>query len=135
MKASELDLDRILVRKPAEGVLELRGTRGVLLDAAAAYRLAEELEETVGREPAKGVLTRFGYQSGYMLAANLRTYFDWESDLEWLRACAEQPAHLGSGRIFFDELVVDRAKGIFRVAASVKNAFEASEHKRRRGPT
>ncbi len=135
MKASEIDLDKILVRKPGDGVLEMRGTRGVLIDAAAEYRLAEELEETLGREAAKGVLTRFGYQSGYMLAANLRTYFDWESDLEWLLAGAEQPAHLGSGRIDFEDLVFDRAKGIFRVVARVRNSFESCERKRRHGPS
>src|SRR4051794_29804360 len=134
MKASEIDLDRILVRRPGEGVLEMRGSRAVLLDAAAAYRLAEELEETIGREAAKGVLARFGFQSGYMLAANLRTYFDWESDVEWLLAGAEQPAHLGWGRIAFEALIVDRARGVFRVVATVKNSFEASEHKRRHGP-
>jgi signal transduction histidine kinase/CheY-like chemotaxis protein len=135
IKASELDLDRILVRRPGDGLLELRGSRAVLLDAAASYRLAEELEETLGREPARGVLTRHGYQSGYMIAANLRTYFDWESDREWLLAGAEHPALLGSGRIVFEEFVVDRAKGLFRVVATVRNAFEACEHKRRRGPS
>lgn len=134
MKANEIDLDRILVKRAVDGVLEMPGSRAVLQDAAAAYRLAEELEETLGREAAKGVLTRFGFQSGYMLAANLRTYFDWESDVEWLLAGAEQPAHLGGGRITFEELIVDRAKGLFRVVARVKNSFEACEHKRRHGP-
>jgi signal transduction histidine kinase/CheY-like chemotaxis protein len=135
MKAQEIDLDRLLSRKPDEGILEVHGSRGVLLDAAAAYRLAEELEETIGREGARGVLTRFGYQSGYLLATSLRTYVDWDSDVEWLLAGAEEPAHLGCGRITFDEVMVDRARGVFRVKASVRNSFEAHQHKRRRGPT
>jgi signal transduction histidine kinase/CheY-like chemotaxis protein len=130
-----MDLDRLLARRPAEGILEVRGSRAVIADAAAAYRLAEELEETLGREAARGVLTRFGYQSGYQEAARLRTYFDWESDLEWLLAGPRTQALLGIGRLELTEVVVDRAQGLFRVHALVHNSFEADEHKKRRGPT
>jgi signal transduction histidine kinase/CheY-like chemotaxis protein len=134
VKAQEIDLDRILVRKPAEGTLELRGSRALLTDAAATYRLAEELEETLGHEASRGVLTRFGYQSGYQEAARLRTYFDWESDIEWLLAGARTQALLGIGQVSFEDVIVDRAQGLFRVVAVVRNSFEACERKKRRGP-
>jgi signal transduction histidine kinase/CheY-like chemotaxis protein len=134
VKASEIDLDRLLVRRPNEGELDMRGQRAVIADAAATYRLAEELEETLGRHAARGVLTRFGYQTGYQEAARLRTYFSWDSDLEWLRAGARVQTVLGIGRVEFEEVVVDRQNGLFRVVAVAKNAFEAQEYKDRRGP-
>jgi signal transduction histidine kinase/CheY-like chemotaxis protein len=135
LKAKDIDLDRILVRRPEEGLLELGGTRVVIGLAAAAYRLAEDLEATLGREPARGVLTRFGYQNGFQEAALLRTYFDWESDLEWLLAGPRTRAIMGVGRCDVEELVVDRAKGLFRLTLAVQRSFEAEERKRRQGPT
>lgn len=135
LRAEDIDFDRILVRKPDEGTLELQGSRALCTDAAAAYRLAEELEETLGHVSARGVLTRFGYQSGYQEAARLRTYFDWESDIEWLLGGARTQALLGIGHVTLEEIVVDRSRGLFRVVAVVRNSFEAAERKRRRGPS
>ncbi|MCO5165548.1 MAG: ATP-binding protein [Planctomycetes bacterium] len=112
----------------------MRGSRVVIGDAAATYRLAEELEDTLGRHAARGVLTRFGYQTGYQEAARLRTYFSWDSDLEWLRAGARVQTVLGTGVVEFEELVVDRARGLFRAVAVARNAFEAAQYKERRGP-
>jgi signal transduction histidine kinase/CheY-like chemotaxis protein len=112
----------------------MSGGRAVISDAAATYRLAEELEDTLGREAARGVLTRFGYQTGFQEAARLRTYFSWDSDIEWLRAGPRVQSVLGVGRIELEEVVVDRARGVFHVVASVKSSFEAQEYKRRRGP-
>lgn len=103
-------------------------------DAAATYRLAEELEDTLGRHAARGVLTRFGYQTGYQEAARLRNHFSWDSDLEWLHAGARVQTVLGTGRIELEEVVVDRARGLFRVVAAAHNAFEAAQYKERRGP-
>jgi signal transduction histidine kinase/CheY-like chemotaxis protein len=134
MKAQDLDLDQLLVQRPDEGALLLRGGRALLADTAATYRLAEELEDTLGPAAARGVLTRFGYQTGYQEATRLRNYFPWESDLEWLRAGPRVQTILGVGRIELEEVVVDRAHGVFRVVAGVTNSFEAAEYKDRRGP-
>jgi signal transduction histidine kinase/CheY-like chemotaxis protein len=134
LKASELDLDGLLVRRPDVGRLDMRGGRTVLFDAAAAYRLAEELEDTLGREAARGVLTRFGYQTGFQEATRLRTHFAWDSDLEWLRAGARVLTVEGAGQVDLLDVVVDRAQGLFRVVAVVDDAWEASEHKSRHGP-
>lgn len=106
----------------------------VIADAAATYRLAEELEDTLGREAARGVLTRFGYQTGFQEAARLRTHFSWDSDLEWLHAGARVQTVLGVGRVSLEEVVVDRARGLFRVVAAVESSFEAQAFKERRGP-
>lgn len=134
MKASELDFDSLLDRKPEDGRLELGGERAVISDASAAYRLAEELEETLGRQAARGVLTRYGYQTGYREAVRLRNYFEWDSELEWLRAAARTQTVLGVGRVELRDVVVDRARGVFRVEAGVAQSFEAQEHRRQRGP-
>ena len=86
MKAQDLTLAQLL--KTADGRLVVRGGRALLADAAATYRLAEELADTLGGEAARGVLTRFGFQSGYQEATRLRTYLSWDDDREWLHAAA-----------------------------------------------
>ena len=135
MKASELDLSDWLNPRPDDGILELSGARAIWADAAATFRLAEELEETLGEEAARGVLTRYGYQSGYQDATRLRTYFTWDSDVEWLHAAARTRTLQGVGKIHFAEVSVDRAQGAFKVLAEVDRSFEAEEYKNRLGPS
>lgn len=132
MKASDLTLDQLLTT--SEGRLTLRGGRALLADAAATYRLSDELTETLGDEPARGVLTRWGYQSGYQEAARLRTYLSWDSELEWLHAGARSLSLLGLGRVRFEEALVDREQGVFRARVSAEDTFEAFEFKERASP-
>lgn len=132
MKAQDLTLDQLL--ETAEGRLTVRGGRALLADAAATYRLAEELADTLGEEAARGVLTRFGYQSGYQEATRLRTYLSWDDDQEWLQAAARTLTLQGLGEVAFSETRVDRAQGVFRARVEARDAFEAAEHKDRIGP-
>ncbi len=134
LSPAELTLERLLEPRPAEGELRLPGGRGLVVDADATYRLAEELEETLGEVAARGVLTRFGFQSGYQEATRLRTYFAWESDVAWLEAGLRAPSALGAGRLALGSWVLDRAQGLFRVEVLATNAWEAAAHKARRGP-
>lgn len=132
MKAQDLTLDQLL--QTAEGRLTVRGGRALLADAAATYRLAEELADTLGDEAARGVLTRFGYQSGYQEAARLRTYLSWDDDQEWLRAATRTLTLQGLGEVEFSETRVDRSQGLFLAEVKARNSFEAEEHKDRIGP-
>jgi signal transduction histidine kinase/CheY-like chemotaxis protein len=132
VKAHELTLDQLL--QTAEGRLTVRGGRALLADAAATYRLAEELSDTLGEEAARGVLTRFGFQSGYQEAARLRTYISWDDDQEWLRAATRTLTLQGLGEVEFSETRVDRSQGLFRAEVKARNSFEADEHKDRIGP-
>lgn len=134
MKASDLRLDDLLDQHPDQGRLELRGGRALLTDASATYRLAEELRETLGEDAARGVLLRYGYQTGYREAASLR-YLTWDDDLEFLQAAARTQTILGIGLLTFEEMRADRSQGVFRVTAVAQNSFEAAEHKARLGPT
>ncbi|MBL4850092.1 MAG: XylR N-terminal domain-containing protein [Planctomycetes bacterium] len=132
MKAKDLTLDKLLTT--ADGRLLVRGGRALLADAAATYRLAEELSDTLGEEAARGVLTRFGYQSGYQEATRLRTYLSWDDDREWLFAATRTLTLQGLGEVEFEEAIVDRVEGVFRARVSAKDSFEAEQHKNRVGP-
>ncbi|MEZ6185382.1 MAG: ATP-binding protein [Planctomycetota bacterium] len=134
MKADDLSLEGLLTPDPDEGLLRIKGDRVLLADVAATYRLAEELAETLGTAGARGVLARYGYQSGYQDAVRLRTHFPWSSEQEWLLAAARTRTILGFARVELREVVVDRAQGVFRVEARATNAFEAEAHKQRLGP-
>lgn len=132
VKAQELTLDQLLTT--ADGRLVVRGGRALLADAAATYRLAEELSDTLGEEASRGVLTRFGYQSGYQEATRLRTYLTWDNDQEWLHASARTLTLQGLGEVSFEKTLVDRTQGVFRAKVKAVDAFEAEQHKDRVGP-
>ncbi len=134
MKADELHLERLLVQRPEDGVLEASGRRVLLADAAASDRLAEELAETLGDAAARGVLLRHGYQTGYQDAVWLRDHVLWDSELEWLGAAARSRTILGVAALRFEEVVVDRARGVFRAVAVARNSYEAEGRKLRLGP-
>ena len=134
MKAEDLVLARLMAGDPEQGVLSVPGGRVIVADAGAVWRLAEELEETLGARAARGVLLRHGFQIGYQEATRLRTYHAWDSDLEWLLAAARTRLMFGFGRLEFSDLVVDRARGLFRAVVLARNAFEATEHRAHRGP-
>ncbi|MEZ6188887.1 MAG: ATP-binding protein, partial [Planctomycetota bacterium] len=125
----------LLASTPAPGRIAI-GTRGraLLFDSGSIYRLADELESTLGEAAARGVLARFGYQSGYTEATQLRELLDWDSEHEWLRASAQMLSLSGVGQVGFSELASDRARGLFRAEVRAQNAFEAEEFKNRFGP-
>jgi signal transduction histidine kinase/CheY-like chemotaxis protein len=134
LKAEDLSLDKLLTPRPDEGLLETIGGRCLLADAVASYRLVEELEETVGAESARALLTRYGFTTGYQEATRLR-YLPWEDDTQWLLAAAQTQTAQGVGKVTFDEVLVDRSQGLFRVAATARASYEAEQHKDRIGPT
>lgn len=132
MRAADLTLEQLLVQ--TEGRLTLRGGRALLADAAATYKLSDELIDTLGAEAARGVLTRWGFQSGYRDATRLRTYMSWDSELEWLHAGARSLSLLGLGSVHFDEVMIDRSQGAFRATVRAEDSFEAEEFKERASP-
>lgn len=130
MKAEDLDLSLLLGSSNTPGkILTGRHARALLFESAAAYRLADELEATLGEDRAQGVLARFGYQSGYGEATRLRELLDWDSEFEWVRASARALTLNGVADARYVSLEVDRAQQVVRAEVEALDSFEAEERK------
>jgi len=71
MKASELELKRLLHFPPRGGSMQFMGHRTLLVDALAMGLLRKELIENLGTFSARNILTRMGYAHGWATADNL----------------------------------------------------------------
>ena len=71
MKASELELKRLLHFSPKGGLIQFMGNRVLIMDALAMGLLRKELIENLGLLSAKNILTRMGYAHGWATADNL----------------------------------------------------------------
>jgi DNA-binding NtrC family response regulator/predicted hydrocarbon binding protein len=71
MKASELDLNRLLYFPSRGGLVQFMGHRALIVDALAMGLLRKELIENLGTFSTKNILTRMGYAHGWATADNL----------------------------------------------------------------
>ena len=71
MKASELDLRRILSFTPKGGTIQFMGHRALIIDTIAMGLMRKELIDHLGTFAARNILTRMGYAHGWSTADNL----------------------------------------------------------------
>ncbi len=76
MKASELDLRRILSFTPRGGTMQFMGHRALIIDAIAMGLMRKELIDHLGTFAARNILTRMGYAHGWSTADNLDKEYD-----------------------------------------------------------
>ena len=68
---------------PDSGQIWLDSQRMIMVHTAAMSSLRQELIESMGRQRARGVLTRMGYASGVRDARFIRSMYPEESDREF----------------------------------------------------
>jgi DNA-binding NtrC family response regulator len=130
MKAKELNLVELLDFEPAQGRIRFKDHRMLLWDADAFGNLRKELIESLGLEPARGILSRFGFANGYRDALSTRELSSWENDAEWWLTCPALQTHEGKVRPEVQRLELDRARGVFEMEVVWKNSYEAAQHLR-----
>jgi DNA-binding NtrC family response regulator/predicted hydrocarbon binding protein len=132
MKASDLKLQEIV--SFTDGLLSLRGRRLVIHDIHAFAQLRKDLFNTLGKDAARKILTRFGYYWGQEDAAAMKRLFKWDDLTEWIRAGARMHALQGVTRSVIKKLDMDRGSGRFRMEIVWHDSGEAEEHAIEFGP-
>lgn len=84
MKAKDLRLEELI--NFSDGLISLQGRRLILHDTYAMEQFHGDLISMIGPEPARRMLTRFGYFWGQADAAAMKRIFDWDNLKEWLMA-------------------------------------------------
>jgi len=75
MKATELTLKELLTVSPTDSLVRFMQQRVLIFDALALGLLRKELIETLGKNGARKVFTRFGYAHGWRTAELLHEEF------------------------------------------------------------
>ncbi|WP_276808109.1 sigma-54-dependent Fis family transcriptional regulator [Castellaniella defragrans] len=114
---------------PSEGLIWLEDRRMVLMRVEAMGALRQELIESLGKDAARGLLTRFGYVAGCRdaeLAMQLSTSSDKLADV--LRSGPLFHALQGIVTVEKVHAEVDVARGHFHFEFQWKNCFENQVH-------
>ena len=124
----DLVLADVLDFRPDQGIIRLHEQRVVILSAAAMGLLRKELIDTLGIEPARRLLLRFGFADGYHDAVNLRDRSSWANPVEGLYAGATLQTLEGIARAVLKQLDYDAATGQFESAVERYDSYEAEQH-------
>lgn len=114
---------------PAEGLIWLEDRRMVLMHAEAMGALRQELIESLGKDAARGLLTRFGYTAGCRdaeLALKLRNRAEAADDLFVNGA----QFHALQGIVAVEKVYsdIDVERGVCHLEFTWRNCFEDQVH-------
>ncbi len=110
------------------GQIWLDNQRMILLHAESMGSLRQELIETLGRDRARGVVTRMGYASGKRDAEFVRRLLPHATDTELLQAGPELHTLEGIVNVKTAKLEIDIELGNFFGDFIWENSFEAAVH-------
>jgi two-component system, NtrC family, response regulator HydG len=126
LKAEDLTLEEVITF--SEGHIDLHGRRLVLHSVHAMAQFRKDLIDMAGIDTARRVLTRFGYFWGHADAAAMKRVFEWDSDLEWLKAGPRMHTLQGVTRALVKAVSFDSQAGQFRMELVWHDSGEAEEH-------
>jgi DNA-binding NtrC family response regulator/predicted hydrocarbon binding protein len=113
---------------PEAGQIWLDSQRMILLHAETMGSLRQELVETLGRERARGVITRMGHASGRRDAQFVRRLMPTASDTELLQMGPQLHTLEGIVSAKTLSLDIDIARGVFAGEFVWDYSFEAAVH-------
>ncbi|HEY3488666.1 MAG TPA: ATP-binding protein [Candidatus Deferrimicrobiaceae bacterium] len=128
MKTADIEITKLLRFEPAAGRISLGGRRLLLFDAAATGAMREQLIKTLGEAVARGILMRWGYQTGLQDARSLGEQFAWDSEREWMLSGPLMHEWEGICAVETTELRFDRAQGALSMTGVWRNSYEAEQH-------
>lgn len=128
MKATDLDLSEGLSFDVDAGVTTFEQTRMLVLSADSIGLLRQELIEEVGPAHAREVFLRVGFQMGHADYYQLKTAYDFDTDVDLLGAGPVMHAYEGTVRGDPTEMRIDPDAGEFYFAGVWRNSYEAEQH-------
>ncbi len=126
MKAEELRLDELV--RFGEGLVNLHGRRLIIQDTVSFGYFGRDLIETIGREDARRIMTRWGYFWGQVDAATMQRLFQWDSLEEWLKAALRLHQIVGAGTTSVLSYELDEEVSRFSTQICCPDSVEADNH-------
>lgn len=114
---------------PESGQIWLDSQRMIMVHTAAMSSLRQELIESMGRQRARGVLTRMGYASGVRDAQFIRSMYPDESDQEVFELGPQLHNIEGIVKVTPVRFEMDVAGGVCSGEFIWENSYEAEVHR------
>jgi hypothetical protein len=128
MKATDFNLAKEIRFDSDSGYTTFRDTRLVLFDANAIGLLRQSLIEELGPDKARAFFLRFGFQHGYSDFIQMKTNFEFDSEMDLLASGPVIHTFEGIVHAAPTELRFDRETGEFYFTGVWTNSYEAEQH-------
>lgn len=128
MKATDFNFEKDLRFSLETGMTTFKDTRLVIFDANAIGLLRQSMVELMGKEQARSLFLRFGFQNGYSDFLQMKFNYAFDSEMDLL---ASGPViHTWEGVVKAEprELEFDRETEHFFFTGVWKNSYEAEQH-------
>ena len=128
MKATDFDLSRDLKYNLQTGMTTFKSSRLVILDANAMGLLRQRVLEMLGREKARDLFLKFGYQNGFSDFSQMKLAYKFDTETDLL---ASGPViHTWEGIVHAQpkEARINRKTGEFYFPCVWTNSYEAEQH-------
>lgn len=113
--------------KPEQGEISFEKSRVVLLQAIALVKLKQELIRSLGKDMARGVLTRFGYRCGYHDSKIVKSHYG--DEIKFIGLGPIMYHWKGIGRVVIDsELQFGPNSGHYLLKGRWENNHEAEHY-------
>ncbi|MBI4564755.1 MAG: sigma-54-dependent Fis family transcriptional regulator [Planctomycetes bacterium] len=121
-----LDLRNLLLFDPERGQITFQDRRMLIIEVAALGLLRKNVIETLGRDRARGLLFRFGYQFGARDAESLRQTRRYASPRDWWAAGPPLRALEGFAAVTPRNVVFEPESRRCEIDLVLKNSYEAA---------
>jgi hypothetical protein len=128
MKATDFDLSKDLKFNLHTGMTTFRDSRLVILDANSMGLLRQKLLETLGRERARELFLKFGYQNGYADFMQMKLACQFDSEMDLLASGPVIHTWEGIVQATPKEIRFDRHTGEFFFTGVWTNSYEAEQY-------
>ncbi len=115
---------------PQQGTITFCGRRAILVNTNAMGVLRQELIETLGRDIAKVILTRYGFSCGNEDAETLEEEFRSKGLSEFVMAGPRLHMIAGVVQVTTENLEVDPETGKYNMSGHWMGSYEAEQHLR-----
>jgi two-component system response regulator HydG len=111
MRADDLRAMEMLEHDPEHGFPLFGTSRLMIMGMVPLARLHKDMVLRMGEEGAAKMCLRYGYEAGLGIATSMASMYQWDDDLEWLKAGSVMRSGSGLAQEKLTLLEFDKAKG------------------------
>ncbi|UYP47173.1 hypothetical protein NEF87_003458 [Candidatus Lokiarchaeum ossiferum] len=128
MKAQDFNFEKDLKFNMEKGMTTFKDTRLVIFDTEAIGLLRKMIFDEIGKEKARKMFLKFGYQHGYADFMQMELNYKFDSEIDLLASGPVIHTWEGVVQATPKEVKIDRKKGEIYFTGVWNNSYEAEQH-------
>jgi rsbT co-antagonist protein RsbR len=135
VKATDINLQQAIQFLPEQGKVVFGQDRLLIFRQESFQILRRLMYDQLGEDLARALLSQFGYACGQGDFMNLRSLYDWDTEVDQLASGPVIHTWEGIVKAVPTMLEFDRATGHFHMQGTWDNSYEAEIHLKEFGPS